>query len=392
MRIDAIPPQAIELVKSFEDLRLASYRCPSGVLTIGFGQTGSWVKPELTITEKQAALYLYESLISVAHSIPDEIWDKLNTNQRAALISFLYNVGTGALQGKTFSQAINYKLTEVPQRLLDWDKAIVNGVKRPVKGLTRRRRAEAILWVTGKVIVDELILDDWQQVKNLISSAPTEKPISLLNVVKHYKDLPHQNKALEWLDSCLSDNVRSEFASLYRALPEPVSRSSLPEKFAPRLVFDMPLGDQATRNIIIGVLTLKGWKTEQDWQCTSGQPGYQYSGGTKLKGKGPLPGHRYVKTPEGNNVESYQVNLSPYNLKHVKGIEGNAFHILPDPIYIGRVMRSELMIHNDSNRLYSPGSAGCIVTMTTKEFSQIEQAFKELRQAGYNQIPLEVNH
>jgi hypothetical protein len=184
---------------------------------------------------------------------------------------------------------------------------------------------------------------------------------------------------------------------MYRALSGASPKNSLPvaTKPQPYFIFDMPLRDEPSSNIIVGTLRLRGFPhgdSLKEWDCTSGQPRYQYSGATDMKGKGALPGHRYVTDGNGNPIKHYWVNTSPYDLKDVKGIEGNAFHILPDPVVINGVYRSELMIHNDANRLYSPGSAGCIVALDNIIWQQIEDVLNAIRRAGFDKVPLEVNH
>lgn len=397
--INTVPLQTSELVKHFEGLYLEAYRCPAGVLTISWGITGAFVKPGMRITEQQAETYLQEALISVANSIPDDIWERLQEHQRASLISFLYNVGNGALDAPSFGRAIRQNLSEVPTRLLDWDKAVVDGVKRPLLGLTRRRRAEAILWAKNIVITDNVVLDDWGKVQNFLGSQvaiPTNS-INLINAAKYYKGEPHQLKAFEWLDTQLNDSQRQNFAQLYRALPSAKVLSTLPTNSQPNpyMVFDMPLGDKPLTNIVVGILTLKGFpnaNSATEWNCTSGQPRYQYSGGTDQKGKGPLPGHKYVKDGSGKTLKHYWVTTSPTSLPNTKGINGNAYHITPDPVVINGIHRGEFMIHRDSNRLYSPGSAGCIVSITDEIFRSIEDMMTKLRSAGFSKVPLEVNH
>ena len=45
--------ECLTLIKHFEGCKLAAYRCPAGVLTIGWGHTGKDVKPGMVITQKQ---------------------------------------------------------------------------------------------------------------------------------------------------------------------------------------------------------------------------------------------------------------------------------------------------------------------------------------------------
>lgn len=402
---NAVPSQAYELIKHFEGCKLEAYRCPAGHLTCGWGQTGAWIKPGMCITQQQADDYLQEALITIADAIPTDIWVTLQQHQRAALISFLYNVGNGALDAPSFGRAIRHNLSEVPARLLDWDKVVVNGIKQPLLGLTRRRRAEAILWQKAIVITEQNILDNWGRVQEYLSSnahaaTPLTTPIasiSLVNAAKYYKGEPHQLKAFEWLDSQITEAQRSQFGTMYRALQSANVKANLIEvaKPNPWFIFDMPLKDKPSANIIVGTLRLKGFPQAdsiREWDCTSGQPRYQYSGATDIKGKGALPGHKYVRDKNNNSIKHYVVSTSPYDLKHIKGIGGNAFHILPDPICINGMWRSELMIHNDANRLYSPGSAGCIVALSNATWQEIEKAINDIRKAGFKEIPLEVNH
>jgi GH24 family phage-related lysozyme (muramidase) len=65
---------------------------------------------------------------------------KWGGNQQAALISWAYNVGLGAVKDSTLRRRINAGeggTTVIPQELPKWNK--VNG--NPLEGLTRRRAA-----------------------------------------------------------------------------------------------------------------------------------------------------------------------------------------------------------------------------------------------------------
>ena len=44
----------INLIKKWESCKLTAYVCPSGILTIGYGHTGSDVAKGMTITKKKA--------------------------------------------------------------------------------------------------------------------------------------------------------------------------------------------------------------------------------------------------------------------------------------------------------------------------------------------------
>jgi len=66
----------------------------------------------------------------------------INQDQRDALISFIYNVGTGGLEGNVGRAVKEGRHGDVPKFLARWNKC--NG--RELAGLTRRRKAEGQLY------------------------------------------------------------------------------------------------------------------------------------------------------------------------------------------------------------------------------------------------------
>jgi lysozyme len=137
----------IELVKSFEGLKLTSYLCPAGVPTIGYGTTrinNRRVTLGTTITMVQAEEYLRADLNVFANGARNLLRVPLNENQFSALVSFAYNVGLSALRRSTLLKIVNSNPNDGRIRLefLKWNRA--NGVV--LNGLTRRRTAEANLY------------------------------------------------------------------------------------------------------------------------------------------------------------------------------------------------------------------------------------------------------
>lgn len=139
-----IGPKGLALIKSFEGLRLKSYICPAGVLTIGYGSTGPHVKPNMTITEAQADKLLQDDLdrfeACVAKHAPDA-----TQNEFDAMVSLAFNIGTGAFEKSTLLR-----------RFKSGDKAIaanqfgawVNAGGKKLAGLVRRRQAEKQLFLS----------------------------------------------------------------------------------------------------------------------------------------------------------------------------------------------------------------------------------------------------
>ena len=137
----------INLIKSFEGLRLDSYYCASGVLTIGYGHTGSDVYDGMTITEAEAENLLRKDLKRFENAVSELITVSLTEHEFDATVSFAFNCGTGALQDSTFRARMNRgdnKSTCFREEFPKWNK----GPNGPLPGLVRRREAEVHLATT----------------------------------------------------------------------------------------------------------------------------------------------------------------------------------------------------------------------------------------------------
>ena len=131
------------LIKSFEGLRLKAYKDAVGIWTIGYGTTRG-VRPGQTITEAQAVQFLQEDLTRFEKSINEVVRTPINDNQFSALACFTYNVGPGAFRSSTLLRKLNAgDIRGAADELLRWDKA--GG--RTLAGLTRRRKAETLLFL-----------------------------------------------------------------------------------------------------------------------------------------------------------------------------------------------------------------------------------------------------
>jgi len=115
-----------------------------------------------------------------------------------------------------------------------------------------------------------------------------------------------------------------------------------------------------------------------DYLATSGCTGWQQENDQWVRARGPLP--------EGFN---YKIPTTPYWLE-TRGIEGNFFHITPDPVSDGEGgIRSELGIHFDAN---VPGSAGCIVLRNRGGWEAFCHRLSEIAKSGIESIPLSVGY
>jgi len=149
MKITKIGTKGLELIKSFEGLKLKPYLCPAKVPTVGYGSTfyENDKKVKLTdpaITAQRANELLALDLKGFERYADSYCRDDINQNQFDALVSFCYNLGPANLKSSTLLKKVNLNPNDptIAQEFLKWNKA--GG--RALKGLTKRRQAEADLY------------------------------------------------------------------------------------------------------------------------------------------------------------------------------------------------------------------------------------------------------
>lgn len=134
-------------IKSFESLQLKAYKCSAGVPTIGYGHTKG-VTMDMVIDESEADKLLDEDVAQFDLDLNKKLPKKVRQNQWDALISFIFNLGMGAFLSSTLYKKLKADPEDptIPNEFLKWDKARVNGELVALKGLTRRRAAEAMMY------------------------------------------------------------------------------------------------------------------------------------------------------------------------------------------------------------------------------------------------------
>ena len=136
--------KGLELIKKYEGCRLLAYKCPAGVWTIGYGHTAG-VKSGMAITKADAERLLLQDLKRFEEGVETLVKVPLTSNQFSALVSFAFNCGISALRSSTLLKKLNVgNLNGAAREILRWDK--VN--KKPVEGLTKRRKEEQKLFLT----------------------------------------------------------------------------------------------------------------------------------------------------------------------------------------------------------------------------------------------------
>ncbi len=138
---------AAELIKSFEGLRLMPYYCPGGKQTIGYGHVMQVNEQNYEQISPDIAENLLESDIAKARlCLYKNCKVPLSNEQEAALLSFIFNCGSGAFQASTIRQKLNrseYELAaaELPR----W----VYSREIKLAGLVKRRHTEQNLFLAG---------------------------------------------------------------------------------------------------------------------------------------------------------------------------------------------------------------------------------------------------
>lgn len=138
----------IDLISSFEDTKLQAYDDGVGVWTIGTGTTvypdGVRVKKGDKCTLGQAKEYFAHDLKRFEASVNTLVKVPLSQNQFDALVSLVYNIGTGAFAGSTLLKKLNAKDYQgAADQFPLWNK--VGG--KVLKGLVRRRADERALFL-----------------------------------------------------------------------------------------------------------------------------------------------------------------------------------------------------------------------------------------------------
>lgn len=134
------------MIKRFESLLLTAYRCPAGVLTIGYGHTGSDVTPGMKITQAQADALFEADITKFAASVAKKLEGlKLKQCQFDALVSLSYNIGALDVKAPTLLRKIKADPNDptIRAEFARHCNARVNGQLRQLPGLVKRRMAEA---------------------------------------------------------------------------------------------------------------------------------------------------------------------------------------------------------------------------------------------------------
>jgi lysozyme len=148
--VDTAAEIATNFLAQVEGFRARPYADAGHVWTYGYGFTstpsGTRVSASTPMISEPDARQWLETLVSrTLNTVRNMCKLSLNANQEAALTSFAYNVGTGALRTSTLLKMVNDgDFQEASKQFMAWTYA--GG--RVVSGLINRRKAEMALFNT----------------------------------------------------------------------------------------------------------------------------------------------------------------------------------------------------------------------------------------------------
>ena len=140
--------EAESLAEPFEGFRSRPYQDSVGVWTIGIGSTRDAAGQPVTaftqpITLDEARALVRRDMTRALQAVEGDVRVPLSVDQTAALVDFIYNLGSGAFAGSTLLRKLNAgDYAGAAAEFDKWDHAGGN----VLAGLARRRAAERALF------------------------------------------------------------------------------------------------------------------------------------------------------------------------------------------------------------------------------------------------------
>lgn len=143
---------AASLVKTLEGCRLIGYLDSVGKPTNGYGHTGPEVRLGASISQEIAdhdlAVDLATADARLAAVCRAGTLVDLCDHERAALVSFVFNVGADP-KWTIWKDVQSGNLKDVPAQLRRFVNGRINGKEQVIMGLEHRREAEIVFWNTA---------------------------------------------------------------------------------------------------------------------------------------------------------------------------------------------------------------------------------------------------
>lgn len=138
---------ALLLIMEFEGVRYAPYRDAGGVMTVCYGHTGPDIIPGKRYRPAECRALLERDWATFSRVVDRAVSVPMSDYQRAALVSFSYNVGAAAFERSTLLRQLNAgDKAGACASLRQW----IYADGRPWKGLMRRREVESEVCTWGQ--------------------------------------------------------------------------------------------------------------------------------------------------------------------------------------------------------------------------------------------------
>jgi lysozyme len=135
------------MIPELEGVRYSPYYDVAGVLTVCYGHTGSDIIKGKKYTEKECRAVLDKDLQPFAKSVDRSVKVPASEYQKAALISFSYNVGVSAFENSSLLRNLNAgNYAQACEGLKVW----IYAGGRKWKGLMNRRDIENEVCMWGQ--------------------------------------------------------------------------------------------------------------------------------------------------------------------------------------------------------------------------------------------------
>lgn len=146
--------RGIDLLTEFEGFRSTAYRDVAGIWTIGYGTTRIYGRPVRSTdvcSKDEARAFMANDLSRFERAVNEALPADGTQSHFDALVAFCYNVGVNGFQKSTIYRKLKLGtvLTVTEENFTVWNKARIKGKLVVIPGLTRRRRAEYQLFISG---------------------------------------------------------------------------------------------------------------------------------------------------------------------------------------------------------------------------------------------------
>ena len=162
--------KGLKFIENLEGFRAVPYKDQAGVSTCGFGHVVRQGESFTKLSRKEAELLLDKDVSKFELDIKSMVKVPLTQTQYDSLISFTYNVGSGAFSDSTLLKCLNKKqYSTAAEEFLKWNKYTDPKTGKLVvsQGLKNRREKERNLFLGGDYGINAFqtlwntVLFDW---------------------------------------------------------------------------------------------------------------------------------------------------------------------------------------------------------------------------------------